>query len=180
MKKKIFSVLALCCMCVLIMSSCGRGEVLQRLERRNSGTTKKELTQEEKEAKKRALQFVLYEELGNASSESLSDLEGKEVMYDEEDILIDGMDVEKAEIGTQENSVTGEEEKVVNITFTEKGKTKFAQVTAGHIDECIAIISKGKLVCAPQVTSEITNGKCVIYFPSSDVRELQDVVDALN
>lgn len=92
MKKKIFSVLALCCMCVLIMSSCGRGEVLQRLERRNSGTTKKELTQEEKEAKKRALQFVLYEELGNASS-SLSDLEGKEVMYDEEDILIDGMDV---------------------------------------------------------------------------------------
>lgn len=178
MKKKIFSVLALCCMCVLIMSSCGRGEVLQRLERRNSGTTKKELTQEEKEAKKRALQFVLYEELGNASSESLSDLEGKEVMYDEEDILIDGMDVEKAEIG--EDPATGEEEKVVNITFTEKGKTKFAQVTAGHIDECIAIISKGKLVCAPQVTSEITNGKCVIYFPSSDVRELQDVVDALN
>ena len=165
-------------MCVLIMSSCGRGEVLQRLERRNSGTTKKELTQEEKEAKKRALQFVLYEELGNASSESLSDLEGKEVMYDEEDILIDGMDVEKAEIG--EDPATGEEEKVVNITFTEKGKTKFAQVTAGHINEYIAIISKGKLVCAPQVTSEITNGKCVIYFPSSDVRELQDVVDALN
>lgn len=153
---------------------------LQRPGSSNSKKSEKELTKEEKLAKKRVLQFVMFENLVRESTESLSDLTGKTVMYDKDDVLLDGMDVKKAEIAIPDNSLTGE--KVVNITFTSKGAKKFAKITAEASPEQkeIAIISNGKLISAPRVTSEITDGKCVISFLSVDDGEMQDMVDTLN
>lgn len=153
---------------------------LQRPGADSSGETEKELTQEEKAARKRVLQFVMYEDLVKESSENLSELEGKSVMYDEDDVLLDGIDVKEAEIATQEDSTTGEEQKVVNITFTEKGKKEFAKITAEAVGKQIAIISNGKLISAPYVNSEITEGRCVIAFLSANAGEMQDMVDKLN
>lgn len=132
--------------------------------------------------KKRALQFVMYANVGDENGIGNRPSEGEVVTFDKDDVLLDGMDVKKAEIGTLENSQTGVEENIVNITFTSKGADKLAQITAAAFpsEELIAVISNGKLISAPRVTSEITDGKCVIYFPSADVEEMQNLVDALS
>lgn len=190
-KIKLFNILVFCCL--LILCSCGYEEetnnVLesQRPGSESSETAKKELTTEEQKAKMQALQFVMYENLADehgvavdSNNISSSELEGKKVKYDENDVLLDGMDIEKAEIGTQEDSQTGEKNNIVNITFTSTGADKFAEATAKAVGTQLAILSNGKLISAPTVYQEITDGKCVISFSSADVEEIQNLVDVLN
>lgn len=190
-KIKLFNMLVVCCL--LILCSCGQEEEINNvLESQQPGsesseTAKKELTTEEQKAKRQALQFVMYENLADehgmavdSNNISSSELEGKMVKYDENDVLLDGMDIGKAEIATQEGSQTGEKENILNITFTSKGADKFAEATAKAVGAQIAILSNGKLISAPTVYQEITDGKCVISISSADVEEIQNLVDALN
>lgn len=96
---------------------------LQRPGSDNAQKAKRELTPEEKTAKKQALQFVMYEDLTDENGAS-SDLEGKIVSYNEDDVLLDGLDIKKTEIVTNEDSQNGEQ--VIHITFTSEGTDKFA------------------------------------------------------
>ena len=100
-----------------------------------------------------------------------SDLRGKMVIYNEDDVLLDGTSVERA-------AIVGEKENLVNIYFTPDGAEEYAKITAVSIGEQIAVISDGKLICAPTIHSEFIGSMCTIEgFTPADA---QNVADALN
>lgn len=115
----------------------------------------------EKLGKAGSLQFILYTNLtdkdGNASPE-----EGEEVKFDASKVEMDGSAIKAAQATTQQEQGTGSTENVVSLTFNAKGAKKFAKVTGAHVGEQLAIVYDNKLVSAPVLRSEISDGKCVI------------------
>lgn len=93
------------------------------------------------------------EELGQPGTLSFLDKDGEEVMT--------GSDVQSAQAGIQDKS-NGQKEYVVQLTLTEEGSQKFAEVTAEQIGETISIVYDGETVSSPTVNSAITGGQCEI------------------
>lgn len=124
-----------------------------------------------------ALQFVLYDKIkgkdGTASPE-----EGKEVTFDPKDVELDGQMIEDASAGTQSTS-TGASENVVKIKFTAKGTKKFGTVTGDHVNERLAIIYDNKLVSAPNIESEISDGNAVVSGGFEEFSEAQEMASTL-
>lgn len=108
-----------------------------------------------------SLQFVMYSKLkdkdGNANPN-----EGDEVVFDEKDVEMDGSMIDTATATTQQSSTTGASENVVNVKFTGKGAKKFSKITGKHVKEQMAIVYDNKLVSAPVIQSQISDGNCVI------------------
>ena len=108
-----------------------------------------------------SLQFVMYSNLkdkdGNANPN-----EGDEVVFDEKDVEMDGSMIDTATATTQQSSTTGASENVVNVKFTGKGAKKFSKITGNHVKEQMAIVYDNKLVSAPVIQSQISDGNCVI------------------
>lgn len=75
-----------------------------------------------------------------------------------------GKHIKKAEAGTQQNEVTKNKEYVVQLTFNAKGTKLFANATAEAYPskKKIYIVYDGKVLSAPNVQAEITDGKAVI------------------
>jgi len=90
-----------------------------------------------------------------------------------------GSDLQKAEITYQSAQTGGTSEPVVSITFNNAGKAKFASLTKDNLNKQIAIVLDNKIVSAPTVQSEITEGKAVITG-SNDVKEAKKLADRLN
>ena len=108
-----------------------------------------------------SLQFVMYSKLkdkdGNANPS-----EGDEVVFDEKNVEMDGSMIDTATATTQQSSTTGASENVVNVKFTGKGAKKFSKITGNHVKEQMAIVYDNKLVSAPVIQSQISDGNCVI------------------
>lgn len=141
MKKSIIAVLFLC----IFVTSCG------------SGTS--ENSQERLKAKAHHLQLVLFSELKGADGGA--PLEGDSVLFNEDDILLDGSSVESAQAEEQKNT----ENEIINtvkLTFSEEGSIQFARITSNHIGERLAIIVDGKLLSALVIQTEINDGICII------------------
>ncbi|MGB2697082.1 MAG: hypothetical protein WBD28_04385 [Candidatus Zixiibacteriota bacterium] len=51
---------------------------------------------------------------------------------------------------------------VIELTLTEAGKEKFAQITKENLEKRIGILIDGKLVMAPTIKAPILEGKAVI------------------
>ena len=74
-----------------------------------------------------------------------------------------GKHIKKAEAGTQQNEVTKNKEYVVELSFNAKGTKLFADATkAAYPTKKIYIVYDGKVLSAPNVQAEITDGKAVI------------------
>lgn len=75
-----------------------------------------------------------------------------------------GKHIKKAEAGTQQNEVTKNKEYVVELSFNAKGTKLFADATkaAYPTKKKIYIVYDGKVLSAPNVLAEITDGKAVI------------------
>lgn len=75
-----------------------------------------------------------------------------------------GKHIKKAEAGTQQNEVTKNKEYVVELSFNAKGTKLFADATkaAYPTKKKIYIVYDGKVISAPNVQAEITDGKAVI------------------
>ena len=75
-----------------------------------------------------------------------------------------GKHIKKAEAGTQQNEVTKNKEYVVELSFNAKGTKLFADATkaAYPTKKKIYIVYDGKVLSAPNVQAEITDGKAVI------------------
>lgn len=75
-----------------------------------------------------------------------------------------GKHIKKAEAGTQQNEVTKNKEYVVELSFNAKGTKLFADATkaAYPTKKKIYIVYDGKVLSAPNVQTEITDGKAVI------------------
>lgn len=93
---------------------------------------------------------------------------------------LSGKDLEGAEAsfsgGSDQMSKT---QPVVLIKFNNAGREKFAQLTKKNMQKQIAIVLDNKIVSAPVVQVEITNGSAEITG-SKTIKEAQQLADRLN
>ena len=73
----------------------------------------------------------------------------------------------------------GQSKPVVSITFNDAGKQKFAKLTKDNLNQQIAIVLDNRIVSAPKVQSEITDGKAIITG-QADIKEAKKLSDRLN
>ncbi len=70
-------------------------------------------------------------------------------------------------------------EPIVSISFDGAGKEKFAELTKNNLESRIAIVLDNKIVSAPTVQSEITDGQAIITG-QKDISEAQKLAKRLN
>jgi len=75
-------------------------------------------------------------------------------------------------------SIDGLGRPIIDITFSEKGRSEFAQVTRLNIGRRLAIVIGGKLRVAPVVRAEITAGTALISgdFSKEEAKALADAI----
>lgn len=108
-----------------------------------------------------ALQFILFTDLKKKDGGGTPS-EGDEVVYEKDKVLMTGDMIEDASAGTQQRNGTGSTQNVVQLKFKGKGVKKFASITGDHVGEQLAIVYDEKMVSAPSLKSEISDGECVI------------------
>ena len=108
-----------------------------------------------------ALQFILFTDLQKKDGGGTPE-EGDAVTYDKEKVLMTGDMIDDASLGTQQKNGTGVTQNVVQLKFKGKGVKKFAKITGEHVGEQLAIVYDEKMVSAPSLRSEISDGECVI------------------
>lgn len=108
-----------------------------------------------------ALQFILFKDLKKKDGGGTPG-EGDEVVYEKEKVLMTGDMIDDANAATQQKSGTGSTQNVVQLKFKGKGVKKFASITGDHVGEQLAIVYDEKMVSAPSLRSEISDGECVI------------------
>ncbi|MFC1476867.1 hypothetical protein ACFL6L_00195 [candidate division KSB1 bacterium] len=79
-----------------------------------------------------------------------------EVFYLHNEVLLSNADVESARV-TQ-----GQYGPQIELVLTAAGGTKFAEATKNNIDKNIGMVIDGKLMSAPLVRREITDGRAIV------------------
>ena len=90
-----------------------------------------------------------------------------------------GRNLTSAEATFENSSKSIQTDPVVSITFDNAGKEKFAKLTKENLNKQIAIVLDNKIVSAPNVSVEITNGKAIITG-QKDIAEAQKLAKRLN
>lgn len=126
-----------------------------------------------------SLQFILYSNLKDKDGNAGQAKEGEVVTFDEKDVELDGSTIAEAKATTQQSSTTGASQNVVQLKFNSKGVKKFASVTGAHVGEQLAIVYDGKLVSAPNLRTEITDGECVIEGGFEEFSEAEELASTL-
>ncbi|MGN0506353.1 MAG: protein translocase subunit SecD [Lachnospiraceae bacterium] len=98
----------------------------------------------------------------NASLDEYELIKTMEELEAEDQIVLTGSDIEKAEAGQQQLQSGVGKENVVVLKLNDTGKKKFAEATSKSIGQQIAIIYDGKVISAPRVSTAITDGEAVI------------------
>ena len=96
-----------------------------------------------------------------------TDLTGRDLMTDKTEVTFQS--------GSQNQVQTTP---VVAISFNDVGRQKFAKLTKDNLKKRIAVVLDDKIVSAPTVQTEITDGSAVITG-SKDVKEAQQLADRL-
>jgi len=90
-----------------------------------------------------------------------------------------GSNLTKADYTFETGSSTVNSQPVVTIKFDNVGKEKFQTITKDNINKRIAIVLDNKIVSAPNVQTEITDGSAIITG-SKDLKEAQELSRRLN
>ena len=109
---------------------------------------------------------TIIESLGKPGTLSFLDTNYEEVLS--------GTDIKSAEGVTQTDSLTGTREYVVELTFTDEGAEKFAEVTSENVGNPIYIMYDDQIISAPTVQQAITGGTAQITG-MSDLEEAQNL-----
>ena len=85
-------------------------------------------------------------------------------LKEEGSVVLTGTDIKSAKSGSYQDSTTGANENVVQLSMTKEGTEKFAEATksAKEAEETIAIYYDGELISVPSVNAEITDGQAMI------------------
>lgn len=97
-----------------------------------------------------------------------------EVLHVQNAVLLDETAVKSAKVQTNSS---GHPE--IEITFTETGRKRFADVTRESIGKRLAIVINGQLYSAPKIMSEIPGGKATISGDFSK-QEAEALVEHIN
>lgn len=93
---------------------------------------------------------------------------------------LNGRQLKTAEYTFQSSSQNNvQSEPIVTIKFDSTGKEKFAELTKRNVQKQIAIVLDNKIVTAPTVQAELTNGDAVITG-SKDIKAAQELAKRLN
>lgn len=93
---------------------------------------------------------------------------------------ITGRNLVKSEATFQGNSKTTiQSEPVVSIKFDNIGKEKFRDLTKNNLNKRIAIVLDNRIVSAPTVQTEISDGEAIITG-SKEIKEAQELAKRLN
>lgn len=84
----------------------------------------------------------------------------------------------KTDVSFNNSQQNVQSEPVVSITFDNAGREKFATLTKDNLNKRIAIVLDNKIVSAPTVQSEITDGKAIITG-MKDLKEAQNLSSRL-
>ncbi len=98
----------------------------------------------------------------NAILEDLGKPGSIEFYTPEGEVFLSGSDIAGAEAGSQSNQSSGKTDFVVQLTLTDEGAKKFAEVTANNIGKQLPIVYDGEVISAPTVESAITGGTAII------------------
>jgi len=91
-----------------------------------------------------------------------------------------GSDLVKSDVTYEnQNQGVGQSQPVVTLSFNNTGKEKFAKITKDNLKKQVAIILDNRIVSAPTVQSEITDGKAIITG-QKDIKEAKKLADRLN
>lgn len=91
-----------------------------------------------------------------------------------------GKDLLKADITYEnQNQGMGQSQPVVSLSFNNAGKEKFSKLTKDNLQKQIAIVLDNRIVSAPTVQAEITDGKAIITG-QKDIKEAKKLADRLN
>ena len=99
-----------------------------------------------------------------------------ETVYVDKEVLLDNTAIHSAKL---DKNQFGSPE--IEISMTDSGARKFAEITRAHVNQRLAIVMDGKLWMAPMVNMPITEGKAKISGSFSDeeakalVAEINDV-----
>ena len=85
---------------------------------------------------------------------------------------------DKTEATFQDSQNNVKSEPIVSLTFDNAGKEKFAKLTKDNLNKRIAIVLDNKIVTAPTVQTEITDGRAVITG-QKDIQEAQKLASRL-
>jgi preprotein translocase subunit SecD len=96
--------------------------------------------------------------------------EQKEVLFVQKTALLDQTDLKSATVSTNAQMSTPQ----IDISFTDKGTKRFAEVTRQNIGKRLAIIIGGQIYSAPHIQAEITSGDGQITGSFSE-QEAQDL-----
>lgn len=118
------------------------------------------------------LYFILFTDL--KTDDGGMPMEGDKVVYDKSKVLLTSDMISDATSGSRQVEGTGRTEYGVSVKFAGKGIKKFASITGEHINEQLAIVYDEKLVSAPKLVSEISDGECWISgsFTSESAEQL--------
>ncbi len=81
-----------------------------------------------------------------------------EVLYVQHKVLLDQNDLQTTRVVNSESSGRP----VIDVTFTEQGRQRFAEITRQNINGRLAIIINGEVYSAPVIRTEIPGGKAEI------------------
>ncbi len=90
---------------------------------------------------------------------------------------VDGADVKNADVMVDNSGM--QQEYVVGVTFTDTGRTKFAEATAANVGKPIYIIYDGAVVSAPTVSSVIDGGECTISGGNWSLEDAQQLANTI-
>lgn len=132
-----------------------------------------------------AFQMRLVEDCPTAETEpmtmdiSLSDPTNPtaETLHVRKEILVDSSAVASAEVRSQ---ALLSQAPVVEVIFTDEGRKAFADVTRQNIGRRLGIVVAGKLIMAPRIEAEVSEGIAQISgrMTTAQATELAEVVNA--
>ena len=114
------------------------------------------------------LQFRLVADADDAAAESVPDRDGSRKFQVHREVLLDGSAVAQAAVSATEAMPT------VDVTFTEDGRKRFAEIAGANVGKQLAIIFEGKVLSAPTLQSAITGGHAQItgHFTAEEARAI--------
>lgn len=80
----------------------------------------------------------------------------EEKFYVQDEVLLSNEDIQFA------FPVKRQEHSVIELTFTEAGKEKFARITKENVGKKMGVLIDGELIMAPTIRAPILEGKAII------------------
>ncbi|MDR1565018.1 MAG: SecD/SecF family protein translocase subunit [Oscillospiraceae bacterium] len=105
---------------------------------------------------------------------TVKDVEGKELP-----VVLTGKDIDSAFSSIQQESSTSASANVVSLELKESGKAKFAEATGRLVNQQISIWLDSKMLSAPSVNQQISDGKAIITgnFTAATAKKLADQIN---